>query len=568
MFKLILKILGGVILVLSIVAYFSYDYWLEKELKYQLSEIISKDPNSLYEYSFSKLDIHLMEGSVDLKGISIKPRTGAFDSLSSETNGVRFLLHLEMEEIELVGFEIYKFIRTGSIDVKSLIINAPTFNYYFVPGKKQAAQAMPLNNIFSENFKEADLGMFIINDARIEIIDNTKAAPAIIINHIKFELKKAHMDSITLQRFSPFDYDDIKVKAAGINVDISEDFAINSDSLIFEVEEETFTIKNFQINPKLSQEAFANKYNIQKEWFAITLDSLIINQIDFDELVETGLINIGKIEVISPNVGLYKDKRKETPPFKKKLLPASAIKSISWPIIIDTVMIENALLTINETSAHSGQKSNLTFNSLNAMLLNFTNDSSKLSESHFMTLSASTMAMNRVMTSVNMSFDLTSSIDEFMGSGNVGSIDATAFNPVLEPMMGVKVTDGIINNLEFNFVATDSLSIGTLDIDYEGIKLEVFNTDNDENKKSKKGFLSFAANTVVKTHNRSGDSNYLQGVIHITRVYEKDVWPYLWHSIQAGLVSTLVPITNSKEAKKQQKQLKQELRKENKANKR
>ncbi len=567
MLKRILKILVGVIIVLVIALYFTYDYWLEKELRYQLSEIINKDPNSLYKYSFDKLDIHLMEGSVDLKGIIIEPTKAAFDSLNSKTNNVRILVHLEMEEIELEGFEITEFLTSGKIFVKSLTVSNPRFDYHFVPNKKQAKKAMLLNNVFSKKFKEANLDKFIIDNARIQIIDATKSGPTILIRNLRVELTKAHLDSITLKRFSPFDYEDIKVRAAGINVDISKDFSINSDSLIFNIEEEAFAIKNFQVNPKFSQKNFAGAYDIQKQWFAITLDSLIVNQINFDEFIQTGHIDIGRIDVISPNIGLYKDKSKPPPPFKKKLLPASAIKSIPWRLTVDSVMIENGFITINETSAVTGKDSNLTFNKLNGLLLNFTNDSLKLSQSPKMILAASTMVFDKALTTVSLEFDLTSSIDKFKVHGTVGKVEAVTFNPVLEPMMAVKVTGGIINSLVFDFTAMDTLSTGTLDADYVGIKLEILNKDTTANRKSKKGFMTFAANTAIKSNNHKGQSSYLQGIIKTARIQEKDVWPYLWHSIQAGLVSTLAPFRNTKEAKQQQKKVKQELRKEKKEGK-
>jgi hypothetical protein len=564
MLKRILKILAGVIIVLAVALYFSYDYWLEKELRYQLSEIINKDPNSLYEYSFSTLDINLINGSVDLKGIVIEPTKTAFDSLNSMTNGLRFLVHLSMEEIELSGFEITEFLTTGIISMKSLTISEPSFDYHFMPHKKQLEQAMVLNNVFSKKFKEANLDKFLIDNARIQIIDATKSGPAILIHDIRVKMTMAHIDSATLKRFSPFDYEDIKVKAAGINVEISKDFSINSDSLIFYVEEETFAIKNFQLKPKYSQQNFAKTYSVQKQWFAITLDSLIINDINFDEFVETGHVDIGRLDVIKPNIGLYKDKSKPPPPFKKKLLPASAINSIPWRLTVDSIMIENGFITINETSSETGNDSNLTFNKLNGQLLNFTNDSLKLSQSPLMKLSASTLVFDKALTTVSLEFDLTSKIDEFKASGTMGKVEAITFNPVLEPMMAVKVTNGTINSLEFDFLAMDTLSVGTLDADYAGIKLEILNKDTTANQKSKKGFMTFAANTAIKSNNSKDQGGYLQGIINTPRVQEKDVWPYLWHSIQAGLVSTLAPFTNTKEAKQQQKIVKQELRKEKK----
>ena len=562
--KTILKILAGVIIALAVIVYFSYDYWLEKELKYSLSEIINKDPNSLYEYSFTKLNIHLMEGSVDLTGIKIRPSERAYDSLAAKNNGVRFLLHLNMEEIKLRGFEITEFLTTGVISVESLTISEPVFEYFFHPRKRKSNNTMPLNSIFSNKFKEANLGELSINNAKIKIIDQTRSGPAIIINNMDFQLTKAHIDSASLKRFSPFDYEDIKVVAAGISIDVSENFSIKSDSLRFRVKDESITIKNFQVNPKLGQKRFANKYKIQKQWFAITLDELVLNNIKIDSFVNQGLIDIGKIEIKSPNIGLYKDKSKPPPAFKRKLLPASAIKSIPWPLNIDTVIITQGFMTINETSARTGKDSHLTMNDLNATVYNLTNDSFNKNKNPILALDATTKVQGVALTSLNMQFNLNSKTDEFKVTGAIGQVNGNAFNEVLEPMMAVRVSGGIINSIQFSFTAMDTLSTGTLDANYKGIKLEVIETESTAKKHHKKGLLSFAANTVVKSNNRQGQVNYLQGVISAKRVQEKDVWPFIWHSIQSGLVSTLAPIKNSKEVKQQQKQFRKDLRKEKK----
>jgi hypothetical protein len=558
MVKKILKILGVVLAVLFAGIYFSYDYWLEKELKYRLSEIINKDPNGLYQYSFSKLNINLMDGSVDLKGIIILPAESAFDSLMSETNQLRFLLQLEMDEIQLNGFEITEFMKTGDIIVESLIISEPNFEYFFHPGKKQAKHAMPLSNVFSKNFKTAELGKFLINSAEIRIVDQTKSGPTTTIHQLNIEFSEARVDSNTLQSYLPFEHENLSINAAGLSIDAGKLFSITSDSLFFKVEDNSFGLTNFQINPKYSQENFTKLYDEQKQWFAIKLDSLILNHINIDTFVHTGHIEVGKVEVITPNIALYKDKSKSPPPFKKKLLPASAIKSIPWILEIDSVSIRNGYVSINETSGLTGQDSHLTFNELNGLLTNFNNDTSGREESTIMALNATTLVQNKALTAISIQFDLESPHDEFSVQGSVGSVVGSTFNPVLEPMMGVKVTGGIINSLEFSFTANDSISTGTLDMDYEKIKLEILNAKSD--KKTKKGFMTFAANTAIKSNNRIEKSTYLQGVIITTRVQEKDVWPYIWHSIQAGLVSTLAPFTNSKEEKQQQKEVRKEMR--------
>jgi hypothetical protein len=559
--KRIFIIIGIVIGALLAGIYFSYDYWLEKELKYQLSEIISKDPNSLYRYNFNKLNIDLIDGSVDLTGISIEPRDRGYDSLISSSSSVRFLLKLQLEEIELLGFEIMEFIKTGQITVAELNLYQPSFSYYFNPVKDKKKSKMPMSEIFSDQFKSANIKKFVIQDGQLEIDNYLTSDPALIINYLDIELLDAFMNKETLEKVSPLEYQEVKLVAGSISADISPKFAIVSDSLHFDAIDESFVIRDFQIQPKYNQESWTAMHDVQKQWFALKLGSVSLRQINIEHFVETGEIFVGRIRIREPNVALYKDKSKPEPPFKKKPLPATAIASIPLKINVDSVQIINGYVAIQETSKLTGLDSHISFYDLNGLLTNFSNLPPAERKSDIMELNASTMMYKQAPIKLNMKFDLNSYEDQFTASGFVDSVDMTAFNPVLEPMMAAKVLDGRLHKLSFSFNAMDTLSTGILDMEYNNARIEILSTDT-TTKKQKKGFLSFAANTIIKTNNDFGKPSYIQGIIQTDRVLNKDIWPYLWHSVQSGIVSTLVPIISSKEVKQQQKEHRLQLKKE------
>lgn len=567
MIKRILLIVLSIVTVLLVTLYFSYDYWLEKELKYRLSEIISKDPNSMYRYSFDKLNIDLIDGSVHLKGIKIEPRDRGYDSLSSETSPVRFLLHLELDQIELLEFEIMEFIGSKRIVVEAVKMHQPSFVYYFNPKKKKSVkQTMPLSEVFSEKFQSADIKIVSITDGSIVIDNYQSSAAALKINYIDIDFIEANMDIETLKQVIPVNYTDIKLVAASISADISPNFSIVSDSLLFDAQDESFTIREFQIKPKYDMENWAKMHEVQKQWFGLTLGSLSIRHIDLEHFVHTGELLVGRIRVRKPNVSLYKDKSKPEPPFVKKPLPATLISSIPLKMKVDSVEIIDGYLAIQETSKLTGMDSHISFNDLNGKLTNFTNLPEEERNSNNMELHASSRMYNKAPVKVTMKFDLSSKIDQFEAFGTVDSVDMTTFNPVLEPMMGVLVTGGKLHSASFHFNAMDTLSTGIMDMEYDNAKIEVLNSDTTATK-HKKGFLSFAANTIIKSNNNMSKASYKQGVIKTERVLNKDVWPYLWHSIQSGIVSTIAPITNDKETKHQQKQRKHELKQERKGGK-
>lgn len=559
--KRILIIVVALILAAGTIVYFIKDDIIEDQVRQKLATMINENPQGYYVFEFDELDLRLLERKLILKGITIRPKPQAFDSLLAAESPVRALFELQLKRITLHGFDVEKFMSNNKIEVASLVIQKPQMSYYFNPTKKKPDnKTLPLKEIFSDALQEARLGRLTIEDAGFDIVDYTKDGFRITVKGLDIDLDSARMSRATLEKILPFDYVDIKVSADGLIVKANEDFDINSGYMSFIVSDKTIIVHDLQINPRLSRKQFAKKYRVQKQWFALVVDSLRMNNLDIPTFMTTGIVHVQNLAIYKPNVALYKDKSKPMPPFKKKLLPASALRQIPWSLMVDTVAIHNGTVIINETSALTGQRSHLSFYQLNGNLYNFTNDSSRISQNPYMTLTASTRVMNQAPTTMKITVDLSSTLDYFEVEGRVGRVKADAFNKVLHPMMGVKVLNGLIHQVIFSFSANDTLSTGGLDIDYENLKIEVSEARADSEKTQRKGFMTFAANTLVKTHNRPGNKNYLHGIIYTERNQQKDIWPYLWHAIQSGLVSSMVPITNDKEKRQKQREVRQQTK--------
>jgi len=68
--------------------------------------------------------------------------------------------------------------------------------------------------------------------------------------------------------------------------------------------------------------------------------------------------------------------------------------------------------------------------------------------------------------------------------------------------------------------------------------------------------MSLAANTVIKSNNRKeNQKNYTLGIIKAQRIQDKNIFPFLWHSVQSGIIYTMAPAFSDikKEEKKANK---------------
>ncbi|MCF6352416.1 MAG: hypothetical protein L3J06_05350 [Cyclobacteriaceae bacterium] len=534
----ILRISAIVIIGLSIAIYVSSDYFIEQKLKSELTKIINTDSLNYYTFSIEKLDLSIVTGSVTIKGVKIIPTKSGLDSLESSNNNVRVLIHFFCDKIIMKEFEIKHFLRTGELIIEKFIVEKPSVKYSFNKNKNHNVKTLALNNLFSNSFKKASLGKFIINNAQIGIKDINEEQHLVKVDNFYFQLTNAMIDSSTIHRFSPFDYSNIEFSADSLHLNVSKDFELLTGALHFNAKKNTTVINNFKLKPAYSQKKFSEINAVQKQWVAITLDTFKITDIQFEKLVQHGELEINKITLVNANVGLFKDKSKPAPPFKKQLLPASALRNIKINLSIDTIEVKRSRIIINEKSKISGQVSTLSFNKLNAQVYGFTNDSTKLSVNNYLSVYAQAKIMNAAPVNFEAQFNLLSTNDTHTIKAKVGSVQMNVFNKVLEPMMLVVVKSGKIVSLNYQYTANDTEAHGVLDFEYKNVKLEVLHKVE---QTKKQGFMSFAANTVIKSHNLKGEKNYSQGVIKVQRVKNKNVFPYLWDTVQSGIVYTMAP---------------------------
>lgn len=543
------KILGIIILALALITYLTSDYFVEKTLKTELSNLINKDSTNYYHFSISDLDLNIVSGSITLKDVKITPTASILDSLKHSSNNIRVLPEFSCSKIKMRSFEIKHFLSTQEIVIDKFIITQPKVKYIFNPDKAANRNTLTLHNVFSDKFKKATLNHFLIEDAYIEVININKKNPIVTLSNFDFTLTEATIDTTTIKRFSPFDYKNIEFSAKNLDLEIHSEFSISTQRLQFNAERNTTTIDNFKLTPKFSQKKFSQKFKTQKQWVKIELDTFKVSNINFEKLIQNGTFDIGKINLINAEVGLYKDKSKPEPPFKKKLLPASALRKLKIRLSIDTISVLNSKIEINEKSKLSGQVSYLSFNALNAGLYGFSNDSLELLKNRFLTLNAKAKIMNSARVDFQAKFDLLSERDIHFITANIGPTDIKVFNKVLEPSMLVIAKSGKLIMLEYTYTADDTSAKGTIDFEYDNVKIDVLNK---EEQTKKQGIISLAANTIIKsTNKKENEKTYVQGVIKTERVQNKNIFPYLWNTVQSGIIYTMAPAFS--ETKKEEK---------------
>lgn len=549
-FKVLTIVLS--VLVVLFFALKAADYFIERFFVKKLTELIDNRPESLYRYSFDTLDVDLWRGAVALTGVGIQPKESLVDSVNSTTNNTRTYIHTHIQKIELQGVKILKFLRTGDLVLTELRIETPRFNYFYNPEKEGVESMPPLQTIFSASFSSALLKQLRLTNGEVFLQKINEQEPDLSIANIELSLTDAYADTSTIKKFALFEYADIAMTSTGIFAKISEEYHVVSDTIWFDVQRKLIRISAFQVRPQFNRETFASRYPYQKNWMALTVDQVSLGHFDFDRFNYTGEVHVGEVMLENPNLALYKDKTKPLPPYEKKFLPASNLKKIPWPLTVDTTFVKGGTVTINEKSKMRAEITDLTFNQIEATVSGFSNNPRVQRTDQHLIVKATGRPMNAVNSALNMDFDLQSKTDQFTATGSMNAFEAASFNKVFAPGLGIRFLSGEIEDVKFHFKGMDTLSTGTIDMKYSGIKIEVLKSEQVE----KSGFFSLLANTIIKSNNNPEKQNYSQGIIKSPRDQSKGLFPFVWHSLRSGLVSTFVPFQNSNNPKDKSKEKK------------
>jgi hypothetical protein len=135
-------------------------------------------------------------------------------------------------------------------------------------------------------------------------------------------------------------------------------------------------------------------------------------------------------------------------------------------------------------------------------------------------------------------FPVSPALDHFRVTGTMGRTDIGAFNPVLTPLMNIRVDSGVMSNLVFELEGTHISSRVTLTMLYDDLSVSLLKARDHSHRR---GFLTFVADDIlIKTANpvaggrvRTAEGNY-------TRDPHRSMFNYIWKSFVPAIVKTVL----------------------------
>ena len=240
------------------------------------------------------------------------------------------------------------------------------------------------------------------------------------------------------------------------------------------------------------------------------------------------------------HIKIYRDMTRK-PDGKSRLgtYPQQRIVQIPIPVSIKKLALLNSYIEYKEKGRIMEKKGKVIFADLNGTFINITNEYAG-NKQHVLTANINANFLHRYPVKTTWSFYLNNKRGRFDVLGQLGSLDATGLNQLLEPLGGVKINKGRINQLSFNLKADNYSMKGPVKFLYNNLKVSVLKKDEETKELKKNKLVSIGANMLIYDDNPSKNKPVRIGEAYFERDTTRSMFHMCWKTLMDGIKSSAV----------------------------
>lgn len=487
----------------------------------QIEKKIRSSQLASFSLTVDRVSVNLFSGQIHLSDVELQ------DSVNDGT--------ILIPEINVKGLNIFSLIFLGEINLKEIQLQNADIrlakNALSTSARMQKGSGPKrVKNIHIERLK--------IEDASILISDeNTEYKDSLISVILNIEISSLTTSSQRRNyRFENTGFQEVVFSLSDGKCFFSDDlYNLNFDSAHYLSTIGEFNVTGLGIKTNFSKYAVARQTNVETDWFDIGIPEFVMDGVQLNDLLASQNLIFDKVEIDSPKIHAFRDKRWPFPQKPDTKLPMEMFAGLPFKIHSKMIAVKNGDASYQERVKDSEQAGLVRFDNLELALKNLSTIDSLISEPT--TMNASALVMGQGVLNVDFTFPNPVYDDAYSAKGKLASMPLKAFNPMLTQNAFVNVEQGSLQQIAFDFQYGNDESNGDLVFEYEGLKLQFLDHENGSEKKIK----SFIANTfVVDKQNISGENSFKKGTIHFERNKKKSIFNYWWKSILSGIKSIAI----------------------------
>lgn len=493
------------------------NFWAEDIVKRRLAAL---EKNSI-KFSYQNIDVKLFSGEFSIK-----------EGVVEKVNGAK-QLNLTFKEFEISGLGLFSYLFSKKIAFDKVKLIAPTIAFIHVQDVDQSGKAKGK----TRDLPPVEISTLVIEDGIFKIKNKNAGDVGELLNgHFNItidQLKKADDAFI--------DANSMKANFSSITYNTTDSlYKLYVEHIKYDLQQKKISVDSIQLRPRKSKYKFAHIVGHEIDRLTMFNQSLTVTGVDIRKIIQHRSYHADEVSINDLDLTVFRDKRL---PFPKKLntkLLFQSVTDLPFRFSIDTILLKNANVAYQEIVAEAKKPGIITFNDLFVEVTNLTNiDSISEKNNHSARMAAEGKIMGKGLLKTSFTLPLNAKALPATVTGMLKDFNLTTLNPMIEHVAFMKIEDGYLKTLDFNFKYDSEESSGKMEFEYSNLKVGAISKKADKTAGIRRNIKSFITNTfIINSNNLKSDKNFRVGDIGFERDKKKSLINYWWKSLLSGFKSS------------------------------
>ncbi len=464
--------------------------------------------------------------SVNIFSGSLQVDELMFSRVGETTNDT--LLTLKLNQLLVKDVRYWNYLVNNTIHISNIQLESPDVLYNHNPKVQKSAYKLETNKPFNKIVKLDD---FNIENGNILINDVETDSLMLEIENMRFSLKNIRFDEKTQKQKTPIAYENLSLFFDSLFFRMSDydDLRTGKSS----IQNEQINLQDVSLKTKYSKEALSRIIKVERDHCDITIKSLQLKDFNYGFRQDSILqIKSPQVLINQMDADIYRDKL-VTDDESIKPLYSKMLRDLKFDLALDEVKIIDAKIRYSEKVKADRQAGTVNFNDFQATIKNASNTYVSPTKT---TLGIRAEFMDHAPLHAYWEFDVNNIQDRFLFQAEIDLLKASYLNTFLQPNLNVRL-EGELEKTYLTIDGNDNLSQIDFKTKYQNFNVIVLK----ENGKEKNRFLSDVVNIFVSKNSKEKESQFKEVVKQgIERRKNKSVFNYIWINTRTGLLKAMI----------------------------
>lgn len=293
---------------------------------------------------------------------------------------------------------------------------------------------------------------------------------------------------------------------------------------------QTFHLNNFEVAPNLTAAETFRTARWQRDYITVKGDALQISGINMHQQPGDTTIAIRKITVDNTLLTTARDKRIPFEHGIEKWMPTKLIHTIPFALRVDSIVVQQSAVTVNESSKSTHKWSAVPITDINALITHFGNT---YGNADSLRVQATGRLLGNPIRYFSYHESYGDSLSGFAAESYLAPMDLKDFNTVAIPMAAVKVRRGYADTIFSQWSGNKYATLGTMNFYYHNLNVQVLNKKDSTRQGFKANLETFLANLFLRNRSQRPTRMFFE------RDREKFIFNYWVKAETSGMVTAV-----------------------------